>query len=284
MSPTTCSNGGWKGNLPDTGWHGHGTTTLRTGQQPTGVELARAMNGQPYQPIPYRIPRPTPVATHERAEAFLRGCAQRRSVRDFAAEPVPRAWIEMAIATASTAPSGANRQPWRFVAISQPHLKRQIRLAVEAEERESYEGGRMPSEWLTALAPLGTTWEKPYLETAPWLVVVFEQTYGLEEEGGPSKNYDVRESVGIACGFFIAALHNMGLATLTHTPSPMAFLSRILDRPRNEKPFALFPVGYPAPGAVVPDIQRKSLEEVAVWFDGVNGVLRDHEHGPSSAE
>lgn len=242
------------------------------------------MNGQPYQPIPYRIPRPTPVATHERAEAFLRLCAQRRSVRDFAAEPVPRSLIEMAIATASTAPSGANRQPWRFVAISQPHLKRQIRLAAEAEERESYEGGRMPAEWLAALAPLGTSWEKPYLETAPWLVVVFEQSYGLEEDGGPSKNYYVRESVGIACGFFIAALHNMGLATLTHTPSPMAFLSKILDRPPNEKPFALFPVGYPAPGAVVPDIPRKSLEDVAVWRDGVNGAPRSQEPRPTSTD
>jgi nitroreductase len=242
------------------------------------------MNEHPYQPIPYRVPRPTPVAMHERAEAFLRWCVQRRSVRDFAAELVPRSLIEMAIATASTAPSGANRQPWRFVAISQPHLKRQIRLAAEAEERESYEGGRMPAEWLAALAPLGTTWEKPYLETAPWLVVVFEQTYGLEEGVGPSKNYYVRESVGIACGFFIAALHNMGLATLTHTPSPMGFLSKILDRPPNEKPFALFPVGYPAPGALVPDIQRKALEDVAVWFDGMNGVPRDHEYKTSSAE
>lgn len=242
------------------------------------------MNEQPFQPIPYRVPRPTPVATRERAEAFLRLCAQRRSVRDFAPEPVPRSLIEMAIATASTAPSGANRQPWRFVAISQPHLKHQIRLAAEAEERESYEGGRMPPEWLAALAPLGTSWEKPYLEMAPWLVVVFEQTYGLEEGSGPSKNYYVRESVGIACGFFIAALHNMGLATLTHTPSPMAFLSKILDRPPNEKPFALFPIGYPAPGAVVPDLQRKSLEDVSVWLDGVNGAPRSHEHRPSSAE
>ncbi len=189
----------------------------------------------------------------------------RRSVRAFSSEPVPRELIEIAIRTASTAPSGAHRQPWKFVAVADPALKREIRAAAESEEYESYIGGRMPEEWLEALAPLGTSWEKPFLETAPWLVVVFEELYGLDAEGRKRKNYYPKESVGIACGLFIAALHHMGLATLTHTPSPMAFLSRLLDRPVNEKPFILFPVGYPAADAEVPDLRRKSLEDVALW-------------------
>jgi iodotyrosine deiodinase len=149
--------------------------------------------------------------------------------------------------------------------VGDPGLKSQIRAAAETEEYESYIGGRMPAEWLEALAPLGTSWEKPFLETAPWLVVVFEELYGLDAEGRKRKNYYPKESVGIACGLFIAALHHMGLATLTHTPSPMVFLSRLLDRPVNEKPFILFPVGYPAPDAEVPDLRRKGLEDVAVW-------------------
>jgi nitroreductase len=189
----------------------------------------------------------------------------RRSVRSFSSEPVPRELIEIAIRTASTAPSGAHRQPWKFVVVADPALKREIRAAAESEEYESYIGGRMPEEWLEALAPLGTSWEKPFLETAPWLVVVFEELYGLDAEGRKRKNYYPKESVGIACGLFIAALHHMGLATLTHTPSPMAFLSRLLDRPINEKPFILFPVGYPAADAEVPDLRRKELEDVAVW-------------------
>ena len=192
---------------------------------------------------------------------------RRRSVRAFSPDPVPRELIEIAIRTASTAPSGAHRQPWKFVAVGDPRVKREIRAAAEAEEYESYVGGRMPEEWLEALAPLGTGWEKPFLETAPWIVVVFEELYGLRPDGGKRKNYYPKESVGIACGLFIAALHQMGLATLTHTPSPMAFLSRLLDRPANEKPFILFPIGYPAPDAEVPDIKRKGLEEVAVWYE-----------------
>jgi nitroreductase len=201
-----------------------------------------------------------------RARAFLELMDQRRSVRHFSADPVPRKLIETAIRTASTAPSGAHRQPWKFVAVSDPEVKREIRIAAEAEERISYEGGRMPAEWIEALAPFGTNWSKPYLETAPWLVVVFEQTHGVAEDGvTPTKNYYVKESVGIACGMFIAAIHNLGLSTLTHTPSPMAFLSKILGRPPNERPFMLFPVGYPAEDAMVPDIRRKGIEEVAVW-------------------
>lgn len=192
----------------------------------------------------------------------------RRSVRFFSSDPVPRELIELAIQTASTAPSGAHRQPWKFVAVGDPALKREIREAAEREEHESYVGGRMPAEWREALLPLGTSWEKPYLETVPWIVVVFEEIYGLGPDGSKRKNYYPKESVGLACGLFVAALHRMGLATLTHTPSPMAFLSRILGRPANEKPFILFPVGYPADDCTVPDLRRKALEEVAVWHLG----------------
>jgi nitroreductase len=214
--------------------------------------------------LPYRPERLAEPEMIRRAEAFHAEMAARRSVRHFAPDPVPRRLVEIAIRTASTAPSGANRQPWRFVAVSRPDLKRRIRIAAEEEERRSYEE-RMPPEWLEALEPLGTDWRKPYLEAVPWIVVVFEEVQGLRPDGKPRKNYYVKESVGIACGVFIAALHHMGLATLTHTPSPMGFLRDILGRPRNERPFILFPVGYPSPRATVPDIARKPLEEVAVW-------------------
>ncbi len=224
--------------------------------------------GGPYRFVPYRPERLPDEEMLRRARAFYAEMNRRRSVRYFAPDPVPRELIELAIRTAGTAPSGAHRQPWRFVVVSDPALKREIRIAVEAEEFESYIGGRMPPEWIEALAPIGTSWQKPYLETVPWIVVVFEELYGVDAGGGKHKNYYPKESVGIACGLFIAALHHMGLATLTHTPSPMSFLSRILGRPANEKPFILFPVGYPAPGCEVPDIHRKSLDEVAVWDPG----------------
>jgi nitroreductase len=200
-----------------------------------------------------------------RAQGFFQLMSQRRSVRHFSSDPVPRHLIEIAIATASTAPSGAHRQPWSFVAVSDTDTKRRIREAAEAEERISYEGGRMPLAWREALAPIGTDWHKPFLEIVPWIVVVFEHVHGVAPDGQASKNYYVKESVGIACGLFIAALHNMGLATLTHTPSPMAFLSEILQRPNHEKPYVLFPIGFPADEAVVPDLHRKTLNEVAVW-------------------
>jgi iodotyrosine deiodinase len=218
-----------------------------------------------YPFLPYRMDRLPEAEMLQRARALYAALSCRRSVRHFAAESVPRELIELAIQTASTAPSGAHRQPWRFVAVSDANVKRQIRLAAEAEERISYEGGRMPPEWREALAPLGTDWRKPFLETAPWLVVVFEEIHRLGPDGKHVKNYYVKESVGIACGLFVVAIHHMGLATLTHTPSPMGFLRRILGRPENERPYVLFPVGYPAPDAVVPDLRRKSLAEVAVW-------------------
>jgi iodotyrosine deiodinase len=220
--------------------------------------------------VPYRFERLPEEEMLRRARDFHTEMDRRRSVRHFSDEPVPRELVELAIRTASTAPSGAHRQPWRFVAVSDPGLKREIRLAAEAEEHKSYVEGRMPADWLEALAPLGTSWEKPYLETVPWIVVVFEEVWGVSPDGSRRKNYYPKESVGIACGLFVAALHRMGLATLTHTPSPMGFLSRILGRPENERPFILFPVGYPAPGAEVPDLRRKELDEVAVWDPGTD--------------
>jgi len=217
--------------------------------------------------VPYRPPRRPDAEMIARGRARFEEMNGRRSVRTFAPDPVPRACIEWAIRCAGTAPSGAHRQPWRFVAIADPEVKRRIRNAAEEEERVSYEGGRMPPEWLEALAPLGTGWRKEYLEVAPWIVVCFREMYGLKEDGSKITNYYISESVGIACGFFIAAVHAMGLATLTHTPSPMQFLSEILGVPENWKPFILFPVGHPAPDATVPDLERKDLGEVTRWVE-----------------
>lgn len=217
-----------------------------------------------YPQIPYQPTRLTEAEMHQRAERFYADMDRRRSVRFFSDDPVPRRLIELAIETASTAPSGAHRQPWRFVAVSDPAIKKEIRVAAEIEEKKSYEG-RMPDEWLDALRPLGVDWRKPFLETAPWIVVAFEELYGLDENGNKSKNYYVPQSTGLACGLFIAALHQMGLSTLTHTPSPMKFLTKILGRPKNERPFILFPVGYPADDATVPDLERKPLDQVALW-------------------
>lgn len=214
--------------------------------------------------IPFQFERLPENEMLRRARAFHRELEERRSVRYFSADPVPRELIELAIQAASTAPSGAHRQPWRFVVVESPRLKKAIRSAAEAEEKESYER-RMPRQWLEALLPLGTDWHKPFLETVPWIVVVFAETIGQDEAGEVRRNYYVQESVGIACGMFIAALHRMGLATLTHTPSPMAFLSRLLGRPKNERPFILFPIGYPAADCTVPDLRRKSLDEVAIF-------------------
>jgi len=199
----------------------------------------------------------------ERARAFRAALETRRSVREFSAEPVPRAVIEELVRAASTAPSGAHKQPWTFVAIADPALKSRIRAAAEREEKLAY-GGRMSEEWKRDLEPLGTTWEKPFLEVAPWLVVLFAQEHGLAADGTTSKHYYVHESVGIAAGMFIAAVHQAGLVTLTHTPSPMGFLAEILARPRNEKAYLLLPVGYPAPGVQVPDLARKPLDQVLI--------------------
>lgn len=215
--------------------------------------------------MPLELERLPAEETLRRGRELYRRLDRRRSVREFAPDPVPREAIELAVRTASTAPSGAHRQPWRFVMVDDPAIKREIREAAEREEHESYVGGRMPEDWLEALAPIGTDWHKPFLEVAPWLVVVFAELYGSGPDGSKRKNYYVKESVGIACGLFVAAIHEMGLATLTHTPSPMRFLNEILGRPANEKPFILFPVGYPAAGCEVPELARKGLEEVAIW-------------------
>ncbi|MEA1903317.1 MAG: nitroreductase family protein [Actinomycetota bacterium] len=214
--------------------------------------------------ISYRPDRLDPDEQARRATAFYEEMNGRRSVRFFSDESVPRELIDQAIRTASTSPSGAHRQPWTFVIIGDPEVKRQIRIAAEEEERVNYEGGRIPEHWREALEPLGTDWRKPFLETVPWIVVMFEQRYGLSDDGSKVHHFYVKESCGIAAGIFITALHHMGLATLTHTPSPMAFLTKLLGRPKNERPFCMFPIGYPAEDCVVPDLTRKSLDEVAV--------------------
>jgi iodotyrosine deiodinase len=200
----------------------------------------------------------------QRAADFYAEMDARRSVRMFSPDPVPRVLIEAAIRTASTAPSGAHQQPWTFVAVSGAEIKLRIRVAAEEEEARSY-AGRMSEEWLAALEPIGTDEHKSYLEVVPWIVVLFEQVTGTFPDGSARKHYYARESVGIAAGMFVTAIHHMGLATLTHTPSPMGFLRDILGRPRNERPFVLFPIGYPADDAEVPDLQRKTLEEVAIF-------------------
>ena len=197
----------------------------------------------------------------ERATRFSIEVGRRRSVRQFSDRPIPDAVIDACLRAATTAPSGANQQPWHFVAVTDPATKQQIREGAEAEERAFY-GGRAPDDWLAALAPLGTDEHKPFLETAPCLIVIFAQTYGLEAGGARRKHYYVQESVGIATGLLITALHQSGLATLTHTPSPMRFLNDILDRPPNERPFLILVVGHPAPDARVPDIARKPFDSV----------------------
>jgi iodotyrosine deiodinase len=212
--------------------------------------------------IPLQFAELPPEAMRERARAFFESMRRRRSVREFSDRPVPRELIEDCLRTAGTAPSGANLQPWQFVVVGDPAVKRTIRIEAEKEEREFYER-RAPPEWLEALAPLGTDPEKPFLETAPWLVVVFGTKHGHTDDGRRVKNYYVPESVGIATGFLIAALHQAGLATLTHTPSPMGFLNRILDVDPDAKPYILLVVGYPDADCRVPDIGRKPLERIA---------------------
>ena len=244
-------------------------------------EVPDAPLGEPIYRHPYPSPdlaarHPFVVHDHQRvddetmrarAEAFRASADQRRSIRMFSPDPVPRDLIESAVAAASTAPSGAHKQPWTFVAVSDPTVKSRIRQAAEAEEHTNYLENRMNDEWQEALAPLGTDHHKEFLDVAPWLVVLFEQRYERRPDGSKRKNYYVKESTGIAAGLFVAAIHEMGLATLPHTPSPMAFLRTVLGRPDNERPFVMFPVGHPLPGVRVPDLARKALEEVLVVID-----------------
>lgn len=207
-----------------------------------------------------------PVETMlDRAKSFYGFMNSRRTVRDFAPDEIPDDLIRDILLAAGTAPSGANKQPWTFCVVRNPEIKREIRIAAEKEEYDNYHG-RMPEEWLKDLEPLGTNWEKPFLEIAPALIVVFRKNYDILENGSSSKNYYVHESVGLACGILIAAIHNAGLVALTHTPSPMNFLQTLLKRPQNEKPFLLIPIGFPEQNAKVPDIHRKKLEEIAIFY------------------
>lgn len=201
-----------------------------------------------------------------RANEFYDEIKQRRTVREFSDRPVPIEVIETALLAAGTAPNGANHQPWHFAVVSNPEIKKEIREAAEIEEREFYTN-RAPQEWLDALAALGTDEHKPFLEIAPYLIVIFSQSFEMTEDGKKIKNYYVQESVGIATGFLITALHHAGLATLTHTPSPMGFLNKILNRPSNERPYLVLVVGYPAEDALVPDITKKPLDDIATFFE-----------------
>lgn len=215
--------------------------------------------------IPYRHPKPNETPITERSQSFYHEMDKRRTIRHFSNKPVPKEVIENLIMTAASAPSGAHKQPWTFCAVADPAIKKEIRIAAEKEEYESY-NGRMTEEWLKDLAPLGTDWNKPFLEIAPWLIIVFRKAYELVN-GEKRKCYYVNESVGIASGFLLTAIHQAGLVTLTHTPSPMNFLQKILNRTENERSYLLIPVGYPASDATVPDLKRKGLEEVAVFYE-----------------
>jgi nitroreductase len=220
-------------------------------------------HGLPYEPVPYRPARMPADKSLTNAAELRRRMDERRTVRMFSADPVPEQAVLDAIAVASTAPSGAHQQPWTFVLVADPAVRRTLREAAEAEEQVSYQG-RLGEQWLDALRPLGTDAIKPHLTDAPYLIVVFQQRFYLEDDGSIRKHYYVDESVGIAVGMLLTALHVAGLAALTHTPSPMRFLGELLGRPRNEKAFAVIPVGYPADDCMVPNLQRKSLDQVLV--------------------
>lgn len=220
---------------------------------------------QPENPIPLNFERYPEEEMLARAEDYYQLMKRRRSVRDFSSQPVPRAIIEQCLLTAGSAASGANCQPWHFAVVEDPDLKRRIRIEAEQEERAFYEE-KAPQAWLDDLAPLGTDADKPFLEIAPYLIGVFQQRFGLNSQGEKQKHYYATESVGLATGLLIGALHQAGLACLTHTPSPMKFLNQLMDRPRSERPFLLLVVGYPADNAVVPDITKKALSEISSFL------------------
>lgn len=216
--------------------------------------------------IPYQketFDEPTMI---EKAQTFYDWADTRRSVRDFSDKPVPKEVLENLIMTGSTAPSGAHKQPWTFCLISNASLKAKLRELAEEEEKKSY-GGRMSEDWLKDLEPLGTDWQKEFIDIAPWIVIVMKRPYELDENGKKLNNYYVSESVGLAAGFFLMAVHNAGLVALTHTPSPMNFIAKALNRPENERPFLLIPVGYPAENVAVPDLKRKTKEEVIHYYE-----------------
>ena len=220
------------------------------------------IDGYPY--IPYNRAQYSATEMIERSASYFNSLDSRRTVREFSSDNFDISIIENIIKTASTAPSGAHKQPWTFCVITDPTLKRCIREAAEKEEKESYDG-RMSDEWLNDLKPLGTDWQKPFLEIAPYLIVVFKRIYEIEENGHKHQNYYVSESVGIACGFLLASIHNAGLVALTHTPSPMNFLSKLLQRPENERPFLLVLVGKPV-DTFIPKLDRKKLAEILVVY------------------
>lgn len=221
--------------------------------------MKKLIDGHPY--VSYEHPTYPTEEMFERAQSFHQWLDKRRSVRAISDEPVDEKVIEQLILSASTAPSGAHKQPWTFCVVSNPKIKKEIRKAAEQEEQESY-NNRMSDEWLEALAPLGTDWQKPFLEKAPYLIIVFKKAY----DANGKKNYYVNESVGLACGFLLTAIHQAGLVALTHTPSPMNFLSKILERPENERPFLLIPVGIPLKETFVPDLERKPLGDIYVPY------------------
>lgn len=223
----------------------------------------KTISGYPFVPyLPKTYSEPEVLA---RSDSFYQWLDTRRSVRNFSDKPVPIEAINKILLTASTAPSGAHKQPWTFCVVSNPEIKKLIRAAAEKEEQESY-SGRMSEEWLQDLRPLQTDWKKPFLEIAPHLIVVFKKSFDILPLGEKRTNYYVAESTGIACGFLLAAIHHAGLVALTHTPSPMNFLSKILNRPENERPFLLIPVGYPAADTFVPSLERKSLDRIVVYY------------------
>ena len=223
----------------------------------------KSIDGHPY--ISYSKETYEEPELIERSSEFFEWMDKRRTVREFSDKPIPKEVIENVVKTASTAPSGAHKQPWTFCVVSDPEIKKQIRVEAEKEEYESYTN-RMSEEWLKDLQPLGTDWHKPFLEIAPYLIIVFKKAYDVDEQGEKVNNYYVNESVGLSCGFLLAAIHHAGLVALTHTPSPMNFLTKVLERPANERPFLLIPVGYPSKETWVPDLKRKKLEEVAVFY------------------
>ena len=225
----------------------------------------KLMEETPSSFVPYRGEQFEPIEMLKRSEVYYQWMNQRRTIREFSDRPVPLAVIENIIMTASTAPSGAHKQPWTFAIVADPAIKAQIRQAAEQEEYENYHG-RMSDDWLEDLLPFATDWHKPFLELAPYLIVVFRKAYDLLPDGTQRKNYYVQESVGIACGMLLAAIHHAGLVALTHTPSPMNFLQNILQRPENERPFLLIPVGYPADDALVPNLQRKEKADVMTIY------------------
>lgn len=227
------------------------------------MENARTINN--FEFIRHTAPVFQPEEMIQRSEYFYKWINQRRTVRDFSDKAVPKEVIENILKAASTAPSGAHKQPWTFCVVSNTELKKQIRQAAEQEEHESYTS-RMSEEWLHDIAPLQTDWHKPFLEIAPYLIVVFKKAYDIMPDGTKGTNYYVAESVGLACGFMLAAIHHAGLVALTHTPSPMNFLTKLLNRPENERPFLLIPVGYPAAETFVPNLKRKEMNDYAAYY------------------